>query len=302
VEFVGPPAPTRTQEAIVVLDTSRDYVSDKLIGMVRGVDRFFGSNLNFQETNDSVFQLDMTRVLGYTGTDGVDYSLRAKVRLPNTERNLHLLIETNPDANTTAEPKRNQSAIPATGKARTSYGAGVRFDRKKENRWQFSTDGGLKFQGLSTTPFARARASYAAPLGEWQLRAAETVFWFNTIGVGETTQFDFDHSISEPLLFRASSNATWMRSSLNFDLRQDFSFFHTVNERTAMLYQISAIGISRPSSHVNDYVALVLYRYRLHRDWVFFELSPQVHFPRERNYRSSEMLMLRLEFLFDKPK
>jgi hypothetical protein len=160
----------------------------------------------------------------------------------------------------------------------------------------------LKFQGLSTTPFVRARASYAAPLGEWQFRAAETGFWFNTIGVGESTQFDFDHQISEPLLFRATSNATWLRDKLNFDLRQDFSFFHTVNERTALLYQISAIGVSQPSSHVNDYAALVLYRYRLHRNWVFFELSPQVHFPRERNYRSSEMLMLRLEFLFDKPK
>jgi hypothetical protein len=232
----------------------------------------------------------------------VVYSGRAKVRLPNTEKNLHLLIETNPDTNTASEPTHNQVAIPATTAAPTSYGAGVRYQGKEEERLRFSTDGGLKFQGLSTTPFARARASYAVPMGEWQFRAAETVFWFNTIGVGESTQVDFEHQISEPLLFRATSNATWLRNSLNFDLRQDFSFFHTVNERTALLYQISAIGVSQPVSHVNDYVVLLLYRYRLHRDWIFLEVSPQEHFPRERNYRSSEMLMLRLEFLFDKPK
>jgi hypothetical protein len=43
----------------------------------------------------------------------------------------------------------------------------------------------------------------------------------------------------------------------------------------------------------------VSYRYRLHKDWMYFDLSPQLHFPRERNFESSPMLMMRLEILFN---
>jgi hypothetical protein len=104
------------------------------------------------------------------------------------------------------------------------------------------------------------------------------------------------------MLFRATSNATWLKDKNNFDLRQDFSIYHTINERTALLYQASVIGISNPQYEVTDYVAMIHYRYRLHRQWMFFELSPQLHFPKENNFQSSFALSMRLEVLFDGSK
>lgn len=80
--------------------------------------------------------------------------------------------------------------------------------------------------------------------------------------------------------------------------------FQTVDERTAMLYQASAIGVSDASgqARVTDYVVLMLYRRRLHREWTYLEISPQLHFPRERNFTASGMLSVRLEILFDKSR
>jgi hypothetical protein len=131
------------------------------------------------------------------------------------------------------------------------------------------------------------------------MKAAQSVYWFNTIGAGETTQIDFEHVLSEPVLFRATSNATWLNDKQNFDLRQDLSFYHTLNERTALLYQLSAIGVSNPQVQLTEYVASVFYRYRLHRKWVFFELSPQFIFPKVNNFNGSFALTMRLEMLFD---
>jgi hypothetical protein len=67
-----------------------------------------------------------------------------------------------------------------------------------------------------------------------------------------------------------------------------------------LLYQASVIGVSNPQYQVMDYVAFILYRYRLHKDWMFLELSPQLHFPRERNYKLSPTFSMRLEMLFEK--
>jgi len=125
------------------------------------------------------------------------------------------------------------------------------------------------------------------------------VYWFNTLGVGETTQLDMERIVSDSILFRATTNATYLNDKKNFDLRQDFSFYHTLDDRTALLYQASAIGVSNPQLQVTDYVALLFYRYRMHKEWLFFELSPQLHFPREKNFKASPAISLRLAILFD---
>ncbi len=266
------------------------------------IDRFFGSDRNYQEANDSVLQLDIFRVMGYGGEHSFVLSARANVHLPIAEQKFHLLLETDPDRNATVNPKQSQSPPLSQPTTPQSFAAAIRFVKEEAERWNLSVDGGLKFQGLNTTPFVRSRASLAVPLEEWRVKLAETVFWFNTIGAGETTQLDFERTISEPSLFRATSVATWLNDTQNFDLRQDFTVYHKLDERAAIQYQASVIGVSKPVAQVTDYVVLALYRYRLHREWMFFDISPQLHFPRVRNFQLSPALSLRLEMLFDESK
>lgn len=287
------------------IDAPRNYLSGKLVSFASSIDRFFGDDRNYQESNKSMFQLSLVRVTGYGGDRKFVLSARANLNLPSTEKRLHLLLESNPDQNITGEPTQTQNT-PLTNQVDKpqSYGVAVRYGKEKpeERPWYFSTDAGLKFQGININPFARARGSYSVPLGQWRLKAAESVYWFNTIGAGETTQLDLEHFLSEAILFRASSNATWLNDKQNFDLRQDLSIYHTVSERTALLYQASAIGVSNPQYQITEYVLAMLYRYRLHRDWIFFELSPQLHFPKTNDFQSSPTLSMRLEMLFDESK
>lgn len=302
-EFVGPPAPpTITEEVMNSLDAPRAYLSGKLIGLVSDIDGFFGDNRHYQETNDSVFQLDTTRVIGYGSEHIPTLALRANVHLPTAEKRLHLLIETNPDKNQVIDPKQPQPQPLNEPTTPQSLGAALRFMQEEAERWNFSADAGLKFHGLGATPFVRSRVSLATPLEEWRVRLAETAFWFNTLGVGETTQLDFERPFSDPLLFRATSIATWLNDTQNFDLRQDLTVFDKLDEHAAIQYQASVIGVSQPVTHVTDYALMVLYRYRLHQRWIFFDVSPQLHFPQERNYRLSPLLSLRLEMLFDESK
>lgn len=301
----APPATTDSQPpsshipipSLEVIDAPRDYLSGQFTGLISNVDRFFGDDRHFEESNKSVLQLDITRVTGYQGDGLYVLSGRAKLDLPNTEQKLHLTLESNPDQNSTTDQSRTQ-AQPTQRSTVESIAAALRFESIGNEHWHFSTDAGLQFQGVKTTPFARARGSVGDVFGLWHAKASETVFWFNTIGAGETTRLDFERQISEPLLFRITSNATWLHDPQNFDLRQDFSLFHTWDERTALLYQASAFGISKPQTHVTDYVLLVSYRYRLHRDWLFFELDPQLHFPADRQFHTNPALVMRLEMLF----
>lgn len=303
-EFVGPPAPPPSPDRKNKLDEPRDYVSGKFVDFVSSIDRFFGSDRNYQESNDSVLQLDIFRVMGYGGGNSFVQSARANVHLPIAEQKLHLLIESDPDKNATVDPKQTQSPPLAQPSTPKSYAAALRIEKSEAERWHLSLDGGIKFHGLleAPTPFVRTRTSLAMPLELWNVRLSETVFWFNTIGAGETTQMDWERPISQPLMFRATSVATWLNNTQNFDLRQDMIFFHKLDERTALMYQASAIGVGRPNTVVTEYVVLALYRYRLHREWMFLEVSPQLHFPRALGFHTNKTLSLRLEMLFDESK
>jgi hypothetical protein len=281
-----------------VMDAPRDYLSGQFTELISNIDRFFGADRHYEESNKSVLQLDLTRVTGYNGDGLYILSGRAKLDLPNTEERLHLTLESNPDQNATNDQSRTQTQ-PTQRSTVESIAAALRFESSGNERWHFSTDTGLQFQGPATTPFTRARGSVSGTFGSWHTKASETVFWFNTIGAGETTRFDFERLLNEPLLLRISSNATWLHDQQNFDLRQDLSLFHTWDERTALLYQASVFGISEPKTHVTDYVLLVSYRYRLHRDWLFFELDPQIHFPIDKQFHTSPALVMRLEMLFN---
>ena len=282
-----------------VLDAPHDYVAQKFVGMVNGIDRFFGDNRNFQEGNPSSLQVDLTKMAGYGGDGRYVLDGRAKVRLPNTEQRLRFLLESNPDQNPGGETPISQTPVLTNATTPSSYGAALRYEKVQESPWFFSTDAGVKFQGLDSSLFTRARGSYYVILDQWRVKFAASPFWFNNLGAGASSQLDLEHLLSAPVLFRASSSATWLKDQRNSDLRQDLSIYHTLDERTALLYQASAIGATQPQYHATDYVLLVLYRYRLHQKWMFFEISPQLHYPQIRNYQSSPMLSVRLEMLFD---
>lgn len=294
-----PAADTDATDMISVLDEPHEYLAQGFADMVNGIDRFFGDNRHYQEANNNVLQLDVTRVSGYGGNNQFTLSGRANVHLPNTEKKLHLLLESDPDKNIGGNSSLLQPANLPTTTTPSSYAAAVRYEKPQEGAWLFSTDAGIKFQGFSSHLFTRARASYSAQSEQWRAKFSETPFWFNNLGVGASSQLDLEHSISAPVLFRASSNATWLYDKQNFDLRQDISVYHTLDERRALLYQASAIGASQPQSHASDYVLLVLYRYRLHQKWMYLEVSPQMHYPQTRNYQPSPALIFRIEMLFD---
>ena len=298
-----PPSPPYS-DRLAVLEAPHDYLAEKIVRLANYLDRFFGGNRHYQESNDSAVQLDLTRVAGYGGDPKFNLAAKANLRLPATEGRLHLLLETDPEQNTT-QPTQDQAAANNKGitpgskvTASGNLALAGRYENSDENFWHFRTDGGLKFP-IPMTPFVRTRASFEKPLNDWRLKGSESVYWFKNLGVGETTRVDLERFISEPILFRASSNATWLKDRKNFDLRQDFSVYHTLDDRTALLYQASVIGITNPQAQVRDYVVLMLYRYRLHKEWIFVEVSPQLHFPRERNYRLSPTLSMRLEILFE---
>lgn len=57
-EAVKEPEPS----VLAVIDSERDYLSEQIVSYTKSIDRFFGDERYFQENNNSVIQLDLTRL------------------------------------------------------------------------------------------------------------------------------------------------------------------------------------------------------------------------------------------------
>ena len=301
-EIPAAESPAASKKSIIEkLDAERDFYSEKIVAFTKGVDKFFGDERYFQENNKSVIQFNLSQTIAQGGSRPFGFEGQAKLDLPAAQRRFQFVFEVNPEKKTAGEAKKEQPVTPKEAATPEQYAASLRYEKSEESLWHFSSDAGIKIQ-FPLDPFVRTRGSYAIQVEEWRLKLAETVFWFSTIGLGETTQFDMERVLSTPVLFRATTTDTCFESPQHCDLRQDLSFYHTLDERTALLYQASILGSNKPVLQETGYVLLMRYRYRLHREWVFYEISPQLNFPRADDFRLNASLLLRLEMLFGATK
>lgn len=278
-------------------DRSRDFLSQKIVNYSKRIDQFFGDERYFQEQNNSVIQLDLNETIEESGNRTFMFEGKAKIDLPSAQKRFQFVLESNPEQKTAGEVKKDLPATTTKQATPESYAASLRFVNSEQDIWHFSSDAGVKFQ-FPLDPFVRARGSFSIPIQKWRMKVAETVFWFNAIGSGETTQLDMERVLSEPVMFRATSTATCLVLPQSCDLRQDFSLFHTLNERTALVYQASVIGTNKPQMEETAYILLMRYRYRVHKEWIFVEVIPQLNFPRTDDFNLNAVLLMRLEVLF----
>ncbi|MBU1447705.1 MAG: hypothetical protein KKF58_05275 [Gammaproteobacteria bacterium] len=294
------PLPELADSGMQQADVTREYVSQHFVRLITGLDRFFGDERNFQESNRSVFQLDLNELMQSGGQRDTSLSGRIKLHLPSTEHRMHLLLESDPEQNTAgagASPQ-NQAQLIGPFRAPGEYGLALRVEKSEEQVWHTSADVGVKLHA-PLEPFARTRASLVVPLGEWRMKPAQSLYWFSQSGLGETSQVDFERPLAAQTLFRATSSVTWLHLPQRFDLQQDFTIFHSLDEKRALQYQLSLIGVSKPQSMLDDAVLSLLYRRQLNRRWLFFEFNPQLHFRHAQSYAMDPLLWLRLQMLFD---
>ncbi len=289
--------PERKSRIFTAIEGPRDFLSDKVITYTKNIDQFFGDERYFQEDNNSVIKLFLNETIAQGGNRNFVFEGKAKLDLPATQRSFKIVLESNPEQKVAAESNTGQPAAVRESAKPEQYSAALRYEQSEGSRWHFSSDVGVKLK-FPLDLFTRVRGSYSIPLGDWRMKITETLFWFDSIGLGSTTQLDMEHLLSPSVLFRATSTATCLKAPQNCNLRQDLTIFHTLNDRAAMLYQASILGVSEPEPQKTAYVLQTRYRYRWHKDWVFYEIIPQLNFPRTDDFRLNASLLLRLEILF----
>ena len=273
------------------LDRQKEAIDSQILRASQWVDSFF-SDENFEE--ESATSLIRFRPeLYYRKEQGAKgkAKFRIKLSLPNLGQKTSLVI-----GNDDAIDDFNDNLDDSTQEAVV----GLQFFGKSSKFWHSSLSLGLKFNEFAA--YAGPRVRFLSPLGENRSFAFTQAVRYQSNGYWNTvSRVDFNFIFGERYFFRQTFDGRWRGERSDeegFRTRISSILTQRMPGAAGLQYDFSTIFHSRPDSHVDSYTLALRYRKKSKRDWLYYEIVPQVSFDHDYDYVFNPGIRLRVEFFF----
>jgi hypothetical protein len=252
-------------------------------------DGFFG-NERYGDGYDEDYEKAYGRLAVGTQWDERDHwdpsiRFRVNVPLPQLSERWHAFIgRVDPD-DYVSDTSDDFDALPqqfAGLNDEDSVLVGLGYRQPKRRGGYFDTSVGVDLD-WPPEPYVKAGYHLAVPfLDRNLLRFNETVFWrADDDGFGSTTRVDVERLLNKDLLLRWTGGGTVSQDTEGFDWFSNVTLFQKLGAARAFAYQVGVSGETDREVPIKDYGLRVIFRRKIHREWLFLELRSSVTWPRE---------------------
>lgn len=278
-----------------------DRVSRWVSNTSRNIDGFFGTDDHLNTSNKSYIRLSQEFQWEEGEGFSADPGIRFKLDLPTTEERLRLIIESDPEetqgtlAEQGSQRLRNDDRDPGN----TVIGLSRLSGKDWARNWDTKFGAGVKFR-LPLDPYLRFDAERLWQLGDgpWQLASENRVSWFNSDGYFARTRWDFGRPLDDVRHLRFVTNVQWQEEEDTLEFSETAAVHQVLGRRSVIRYAAVVVGSSASNPRINDYYLQTLYRRNLHRNILYADLIPELHFHRDTNFDPRWGVTLRLEMFF----
>lgn len=244
----------------------------------------------------------------WTEGHGVDFinNYRFRYRLPQIEQFLSrakvYIVSESPTDKFTTQPGQpvDPGVDPETGARKPIVG--LRADLYTRLRSLVSIESGIKVS-LHSDAYGRMRYQYTKPFGEvYLIRLSEIAMWQIIEHFTNTSQLDLERKFTTFTFVRWGNNVTYTEGTSGITWNTGISLFTQLTPRSAISYDANVWGVNHPAWIVQNFRIGSLYRRNFYRPWLFFELAPEVTWPRDESYHRNSVyaFMATLEIQFGK--
>ena len=283
--------PLISDEGEELVDESYEQISEKLISAATWFDSFFSDERYVAEENRTTAKLKLD--FGWDKHEDFEFRPRVnwRIHLPGLKNRANLLISARDDEDFDVD-RHAGGASQRDDDANLS--AGLQYYLKQTKKMNISTTAGVSFNYAYAGLRYRGKYDY----GSWQGRLTSRLRYYTDDGWEFKNQYDLERQVSARLLFRTTLDANWYEEEDGIPHSVVLSLFHVFGLDRAILYDVGAYFNTRPDYMMTDTVLRLRYRQRFYRDWLVFELAPQVSFPKEYDREINPGIILRLEAEF----
>jgi hypothetical protein len=309
-ERFGPqvdPCFTVTVEGDTWMDQVHGFVQDNTCEPAVWFDTFFVRDHVLLDVRPATL-IVLRNSARWTEGKGVDLvnNYRIRYRLPQVEsllkRAKFYIVSESPADKFTTQPGQpvNPGGDPNTEVRKPILG--VRADLYTRLRSLISFDTGIKIS-MHPDAYIRMRNQYEKTFSEvYLIRFSEIAMWQAVEHFTNTVQLDLERKFTTFTFVRWGNNVTYIEGTSGITWNTGISLFTQLTPKSAISYDTNIWGVNHPDWIIQNYRIGSLYRRNFYRPWLFFELAPEVTWPRDESYRRNSVyaFMATLEIQFGK--
>ena len=282
---------TSTGDSESRLDKHKQLVDSQVLRASEWVDGFFDDPNNVAESTTT--QIRLRPEFYYREEQGAKFKFKAsvKIRIPGLKGKVSFIAGTDEDGNDTGgtgEVEEDESIV------------GLQFFLSNSTKWNTSITAGVKFNDFAG--FVGPRFRYRTAMGEnSSLRFTQT-FRYQTNNYWDIgSRLDLNFVLSDRFYFRQTVYGRWRGEESDekgYRTRVSSVLSQKLNYTTGLQYDFSTIFHTKPDNHVDKYTLALRFRQRTSREWLYYEIVPQVSFEDEFDYKANLGIRLRLEIFY----
>lgn len=273
--------------------SSHETVSKTIGNWSTNIDSFLSGEQS-QQRNDSYVEIRFGSVLEKDESSGF-FDFSTKLRLPNTQDRLRLVVESESDslAPESLRGESSQQDSVVSSALKTSISAAVRYI---EEDIGLDVDAGIKVD-FPLDPFLRLRLKQDDVTEQWSLWQRQEAFAYYSKGIGARYGLGLGYAASSTLNLGADFGVTWLDKEGLFYVRENFSIQHRVDEKNRLGYQLSFLQSGEHSIEPDSFLYNVQFERLLYKDWLIGQVIPQFTHEADDDYQGKFSLTLSLAIL-----
>lgn len=275
-------------------------ISRTILTSARWVDSFF-ENERFEK------EINKTRVRAKLSSfaeegSGIDLGASASLKLVLPQFNDKISIEFSgdPKDESNIESSLHQDTLREEFKDtnQESFTAAIRYFLEATDKRNIDFSSGLRIRDLEPILYFGPRYREDFEYGSWTFRYTQRFRWYTDDGLQSKTRFDLERPLMDRFFYRSSLEGAWFEDEDGFFYSLNFSLWDPLSEVRGLEYEWNNYFQTRPYNRLEEANFRVRYRQRLLWDWLTLEVSPQISFPKGRDYDPTPGILFRLEFIF----
>jgi hypothetical protein len=266
---------------------------------------FTNQGTNQSDNNSSLFAYS-----SFTKAEGQklqsQYDFQAKFDLPNTTKNLKIVIEKQQDdiANVLSDNAvSNNKTITQDGrtftKTQTHYMAGLKYFSKPSDFVNSSLHLGIRVD-LPLNPSLKLNLDKVIKTQIMTIGFLQELILYRQEGFSEVSQVSFNRQLTTRLSAAFVNSLVWSDATNKFVLRNNVVLSQDLaNERTLTL-SIGANAQFSPRTYYDSYDTSLSYRQLVFSNWLYGTTAVGANFAKSDNFNNEKFVQLRLDIYFKK--
>jgi len=273
------------------LDRQKQSIDNTVQRASLWVDSFFADPYNLAEATDTQFRIRPE--LYYRKEQGTKFRFRAsvKIHLPGLGDRVSFIAGADEDSEDSGDDEDDGEDDSVLG---------LQIFLSSSRKWNTSLTAGVKFNSFAG--FVGPRIRYQTAMSDnSSFRFTQTFRWQTNNYWDIGSRFDLNFILGERLYFRQTVYGRWRGEESDeegYRTRISSILTQRLSSSAGLQYDFTTIFHTEPDTHVDKYTLALRYRKRTRREWLYYEIVPQVSFEDEFGYEFNPGIRLRLEIFF----